>query len=86
MTKVLKGWFDVFVQHKNTESSSRMFGCDKVDYIADKEEGHFDHHLMFYRDGKLIFKVWLKNGEKDKPYKSVEEAMKDVGMSIYRFE
>ena len=85
-TDVIQGKFDVLIKHKNTEEASRLFDCDKVEYIQDRKRGLFDHHLMFYRKGKLVFKVWLKNSSKDKEYKNIENALKDVGISLFMFE
>ena len=67
---------------KGIKESSQLF-CDKIEYWHNKGEykediddlflrkGHrfFDHHLMFYRDKKLIFKIWLKNHPNSKEYK-----------------
>ncbi len=76
----LKNW--AYVKHKNTEEKSLIL-ADKVEYIKNKKGDFFDHHLMFYSGGYiLIFKVWLKNGLKDKPYKNVKEACRDVGITI----
>ncbi len=79
----IKGNFDVLIKHKNTEEASRIFNCNRIEYIADKKGEHFDHHLMFYKGKDLIFKVWLRNQSKDKPYNDIKEAMDDVGIEIY---
>jgi hypothetical protein len=84
--EVKKGKFDVLIEHKNIEEPSRLFDCDRIEYLSHKVGEHFDHHLMFFRGNKLIYKVWLRNKPEDKPYKNIEEAMKDVGISLYEFE
>lgn len=83
--KSLKGQFDILIKHQNTGEASRLFDCDRIGYMADKEGEYFDHHLMFYRGKKLIFKVWLRNEPEDKPYKNIKEAMKDVGIAVHSF-
>jgi hypothetical protein len=71
----------VLVKQKNTMESSLIF-CDKVEYLHYKEKGIFDHHIMIYKKGDLIFKVWLPNESKDKEFKDIHEALKSVGMQI----
>ena len=83
--KSLKGEFDILIKHKNTEEASRLFNCDRIEYIAHKKGDHFDHHLMFCRGKELIFKVWLRNEPHDIPYKNIKEAMKDVGIDVHSF-
>ncbi len=72
---------DGLLKHKGISEDSRIF-CDKIEYIYNKEEFQgkdvLDHHLMFYLKGQLVFKVWLKN----KKYKEINEALKDVGISV----
>ncbi|MCX6706713.1 MAG: hypothetical protein NT001_01070 [Candidatus Woesearchaeota archaeon] len=72
-----------FIGHKNTEEQSRIF-CDRIEYVHDRGKFMgkpvFDHHLMFWNKGKLIFKVWLKH---NKEYKNINEALKDVGIEVY---
>ncbi|HLC31700.1 MAG TPA: hypothetical protein VJK51_03455 [Candidatus Nanoarchaeia archaeon] len=86
---IINGRFDVLIQQINVEEPSRLFNCNKIEYIHDRDGDFFDHHLMFYRkEGKkyqLLFKVWLRNSPKDKKYKDIKEAMKDVGISLYRY-
>ena len=80
---VMQGDFDILIKHKNTEEASRLFDCDKIEYIHDRKRDLFDHHLMFYKKRKLIFKVWLKYNKWEN-YKSLKEAMEDVGISIIK--
>ncbi len=75
----LKNW--AHIKHENTEEPSIIF-ADEVEYIANKQGDFFDHHLMFYLGKKLIFKVYLPNNPKDKPYNSIQEACKAVGILI----
>ena len=83
---VLEGKFDVLISQKNTEQSSRLFNCTRIEYLHDRNENYFDHHLMFYNGKKLIFKVWLKNSQKDKEFKNVKEALESVGMKVINLE
>ena len=73
---IITGTFDLFIRHKNIEQFSRVFNCNKIEFI--------DNHLMVYKNNELIFKVWLKL-YKFKKYKNLKEAMKDVGIDIYLF-
>ena len=75
----LKNWARIV--HKNIDEPSLIF-ADKVEYIANKQGDFFDHHLMFYSGKELIFKVYLPNGLKNKPYKGIKEACEDVGICI----
>jgi len=74
------------VRQPNTEQPSYLW-CDKIEYWHDKGKDKtfgqiFDHHLMIYKNGNLIFKVWLPNSSKDKEFKDVREALKSVGMEV----
>jgi len=72
----IKGNFDVLIEQKNTDSASRLFNCNSI-----KLDGN---EIFIYRGKDLLYKVWLKM-DKWEHYKSVEEAMKDVGISIIKF-
>ena len=50
--------------------------------MHDKDGDCFDHHLMFYLGDALIFKVWLKNSAKDKPFENIKKALASVRMKI----
>ncbi|MFH1802814.1 MAG: hypothetical protein ABH864_05205 [archaeon] len=78
------GDFDVLIKQQKTEEKSRLFACTKVEYLHDKKEDFFDHHLMFYKGKTLIFKVWLPNSKTDKPFKNVSEALESVGMGVLK--
>ncbi len=67
---------DTWISHKGTSEKSRIF-CDKIEYIHDRKGRIFDHHLMFWNNNKLVFKVWLKS---DKEFKNIKEALKSVGI------
>ena len=88
---VLEGKFDILISQKNTEQTNRLFNCTRIEYWHDRDFHKkfgktFDHHLMFYNGKKLIFKVWLKNSQKDKEFKNVKEALESVGMKIINLE
>lgn len=70
------------IKHKSVEEPSRIF-CDKIEYMHNKLKGMFDHHLMFWYKGNLVFKVWLPNKSKDKEFKDVFEAMKICGIKSW---
>jgi hypothetical protein len=72
-------FFNCQIKHKGVEEPSRIF-CDKIEYMHNKARGSFDHHLMFWFRGELVFKVWLPNESKDKEFKNIFEAMKSVGI------
>ena len=82
---IIEGNFDVLIKHKGVEESSRLFGCNKIEYLHDRLKDFFDHHIMIYRDKKLFFKVWLPNSSKDKEFKDVKEALDSVGMKVIDF-
>lgn len=66
------------IKHSNnTEQDSYLF-CEKIEYMHDRNNKYLDHHLMFYKDRKLIFKVWLKGKE----YENIELALKDIGIEL----
>jgi len=73
------------IKHKGIDEPSAIF-CTKIEYMhdinkKDKDFGFvFDHHLMFWNKDLLVFKVWLPNGEKDKEFKDVFEAMDSCGI------
>ena len=77
-----KRLLNVLIRHKNTEERSRIF-CDWIEYVHSKGnfmgKPIFDHHLMFWSKGELVFKVWLKQ---DKRYKNINEALEDVGIEV----
>lgn len=56
------------IKTKNTKQNS-WINCD---FVEMKE-----NHLFFYLGKKLVFKVWL-----EKKYKRIEDASRDVGVSI----
>ena len=72
INKVQKLKVDRFVRirHKGVSDPSRLV-CEEVESAA--------NHLMFYRDGKLVFKVWLKEYPK-----TIKQALKNVGIEFYR--
>lgn len=76
-----------FVEHKNTSERSRIF-CDEIGYMHDRKKfgGNtiFDHHLMFWLKGKLVFKVWLRNNPEDKEYKNIYKALEHVGIKVIK--
>ncbi|MBS3099290.1 hypothetical protein J4462_03700 [Candidatus Pacearchaeota archaeon] len=82
---VIEGEFDVLIKQKNTEEKSRLFNCDKIEYLHSKQGDFFDHHIMIYRGKKLIFKVWLPNSAKDKEFKSLKEALESVDIELIDF-
>jgi len=73
--------YPVWIKGKNTEQDN-LIVADSVEYIHNKKGDFFDHHLMFYWKKHLAFKVWLRNKPTDKPYKNIQEALKDVGIRI----
>ena len=73
--EVIKGKFDVLIEQKNTEERSRLFNCDKIELSGNE--------ILIYRRKELIYKVWLKY-DKWENYKSLKEAMEDVGISIIK--
>ncbi len=77
--------FIVNIEQKNTTERSAIF-CDEIEYMHDKVKDLFDHHIMIYNKGDLIFKVWLPNEPEDKQFANLKEALKSVGMEIYRYE
>lgn len=78
----IEGDILVAIKHsENTKQLSYLF-CDIIEYMHDRDGEYFDHHLMFYKNKKLIFKVWLRNNPEDKKYKNIKEAMKDVGVLV----
>ncbi|MDP2672985.1 MAG: hypothetical protein Q8O84_04185 [Nanoarchaeota archaeon] len=68
---------------KSKFEESHLLRADRIEYLHDKEGECFDHHLFFYLKKELVFKVWLKNKPKDKEYKNIDEALKDVGIEVY---
>jgi len=80
-----KHGLNVLIKHKGVQEKSMIF-CDRIKYMHDRGtfrgENTFDHHLMFYNKGKLVFKVWLKNREKDKEFKDIEKAMESVDIFL----
>lgn len=60
---------------KENFEESHLLRADMVELI--------NNHLMFYLKKVLIFKVWLKE-KKWKKYKSLKEAMGDVGIKLYK--
>jgi hypothetical protein len=80
----ITGKFDVMIEQKNTEEASRLFDCTNVEYMHNKDEFSFDHHLMFWKGKKLIFKVWLPNDINDNEFKSINSALESVGIKILK--
>jgi len=76
-----KEGFNTLINHKGVNEKSRLF-CDKIEYIHNRNSDVFDHHLMFWNKGELIFKVWLPNERKDKEFKDVYEALSSVDISV----
>lgn len=74
--KTLTGRFDVLIKQQNTEQRSRLFDCTLIEFAG--------NHIMIYRRQKLVFKVWLKYN-KWESYKTLKEAMDDVGIDVYEF-
>ena len=64
---------------------SKLF-CDKIEYLHDRgkfeDKPIFDHHLMFYLKGDLVFKVWLRNKASDKEYEDIYHALKAAGFIL----
>ena len=58
---------------------SHLIRADRIEYISNKQGEFFDHHLMFYFKEILIFKVWLPNKGKNKPFKNIVEALNKSG-------
>jgi len=73
------------LSHKGVDEPSGIF-CDKIECLHNISKNNklfgfvFDHHLMFWKRGDLVFKVWLPNNEDDKEFKDIFEAMKSVGI------
>jgi len=78
---------NILLRHDRLEELSRIF-CDRVEYVHDrgtfKGKPIFDHHLMFWLEDKLVFKVWLLNRNGDKEYDGVEKALETVGITVVR--
>lgn len=73
---------NALIRHRNTEERSRIF-CDWIEYVHDRRKfmgrPMFDHHLMFWSKGELVFKVWLRHGKK---YRDINDALEDVGIEV----
>ncbi len=78
-----KDGLNCWIKHKGVSEKSRIF-CDKIEYMhnRDAEEDTFDHHLMFYLNGELVFKVWLKNKSGDIPFNDIDEALDSVDILV----
>ncbi|PIN86699.1 hypothetical protein COV19_03420 [Candidatus Woesearchaeota archaeon CG10_big_fil_rev_8_21_14_0_10_44_13] len=78
-----KRLLNALIRHKNIGERSRIF-CDWIEYMHDRRKFMgkpvFDHHLMFWSKGELVFKVWLKQ---NREYKNINEALKDVGIEVF---
>ena len=83
---------DVIIKHKGVPEPSRIF-CDEIRYMHIKGSWEysknnympvFDHHLMFYDNKNLVFKVWLPNRLKDKKFKDIHEALESVGIKVIK--
>ena len=74
-TKEKQG-LDVLMYHKGVDQPSRIF-CDRIEYIHYKEGKILHHHLLFWNKGGLAFKIWLKNGPKNKAYNDVYSVLKN---------
>ena len=81
-TDTIEGEIILRIKQKNTEQPSYLF-CDRVEYLHNKQKDFFDHHLMVYNKGNLIFKVWLPNNRGDKEFKNINEALKSVGIILH---
>ncbi|MFH1328768.1 MAG: hypothetical protein ABIH76_08025, partial [Candidatus Bathyarchaeota archaeon] len=70
------------IQLKNTKYQTRIF-CDKIEYVHKREKimnwNNFSHQLKFWQEDNLFFQINLK---RTKRYKSIEEAMEDVGIVL----
>lgn len=82
----LEGFCDCLIEHKGIEEPSIIF-CDKIEYrhIRGEQEMFgktFDHHLMFWKEKDLVFKVYLPNEEKDKEFSDIFKALKSVGIKL----
>ena len=86
-----KDGLNVLIKHKGVNEPSRIF-CDEIVYIHNRGIFQepiskikckiFDHHLMFWKNRKLIFKVWLRNNPRNKEYHNINLALKDIGVMI----
>jgi len=80
-----KNGLNVLLRHGKVAEPSRIF-CDRIEYVhvhgTFRNKPIFDHHLMFWLKDKLVFKVWLPNGNKAKEYTGVEEALKESGFIL----
>lgn len=80
-----KNGLDVLIMHKGVREKSKIF-CDKIVYIHDRGmfEGRpvFDHHLMFWNKGMLVFKIWLPNEGKDKEFNDIYKALESVKINV----
>ena len=76
-----KDGLNCWIKHKGVSEKSRIF-CDKIIYMHNKDKDIFDHHLMFYLRGELIFKVWLKNKSSDIAFNDIDEALDSVDIAV----
>lgn len=76
----------VWLEHKKGTVQDSLINCDRIEYMHDrgtfKGRPVFDHHLMFYNEGNLLFKVWLPNNVNNKEFKDINEALKSVGIKV----
>lgn len=63
-----------------------LLRANKIEYLHNKKGEFFDHHLMFYLQGTLVFKMWLPNSIKDKEYASINEALKKSHVRVIELE
>lgn len=62
---------NAWIKTQNTEEKSLIWG----DFVVMQ-----NNHLLFYLKKKIIFKVWLR-----KEYKTLEDALKDVGIVVSKY-
>ncbi|MFH1592176.1 MAG: hypothetical protein ABIB47_02300 [Candidatus Woesearchaeota archaeon] len=76
-----KNGLNVQIEQKGVSEPSKIF-CDQIEYISNKKDNVFDHHLFFWNKGELIFKVWLPNNKDDKEFEDIYEALKSVDILV----
>jgi hypothetical protein len=64
-----------------TEQPSYLF-CDRIEYIYERKQNTFNHHLMFYKKQELIFKIWLPNKKEDRPYSCIGDALSSLDIRL----
>lgn len=68
-----------------------LLRADKIEYLHNRGKHElfgqiFNHHLMFYLQGVLVFKMWLPNSVKDNEYMSINEALKKMDVRVIDLE